>query len=470
MLALFAAWAAFTAWCVAGVPVPVDLPGHGAQLQTLAGLVRGDAALERFFKPGFHVGYGLPHWLFLPLALAVHGAFAAKAALWVALLLFFLGLWALARATGASAWAVAFGLPLAFNMSYWYGLLPGVFAQGLTLLTLALFLRWSERATLPRLAALNLLNGAVLLCHLLAFAVAPVLLGAAALAAPKRKEALKLAAGSLALPALLALPRVLQLLGRGQGGDAFPETEYAFAAHFNWAFKHFRSEGWLAVAGPLVVCGAVVGVALWRRRLHLSAASALGALALVYLATPKTLGGIFLVAQRLPVFLGALALVAGGAAGLAALPRALRFGLLGLTLASLGETAAFHHRFARALDGLWALVERHPSPGVHGFFTTRGYRFEQSAPVYFEHVGEWWTARWGGVSHNFFAHYDHHPVQYREGLPLPIRLEETNPEDRALFEQVLVYGEGPLPPPLDAWREVDRERGFRVLRRPLPPP
>jgi hypothetical protein len=466
-LTLWLSWAVFTGWCVMGTPTPVDLPGHGAQLETLAGLLRGDPELAHWFKASFHIGYGLPHWVFVPLAMAVNGAVAAKVAMWCALQLFFVGLWTMARATGGGAWAIALGLPLALNMSYWYGLLPGLFAQGLVLVTLGLFLIWNDRATLARGAALSLLNGATVLCHLLAFGVVPVLLGAAALVAPKRREALKLAIGSLVVPVLLALPRVVQLLGRGGGNDAFPETELAFGAHFNWAFKHFRGEGWLSVAGPLLVAVVVLAFALRKKQLNPQVAAALGALTLIYLATPKTLGGIFLVAQRLPVFLGALALFAGS---VTALPRAVRLCLVTVVLLGLGEAAAFQYRFARRLDGLWTIIEGHPKPGVHGFFASEGYRVEDSAPVYLEHVGEWWTARWGGVGHNFFQQYDHHPVQYREGLPLPLRLEETNPEDRALFERVLVHGNGPLPPPLDAWPVIDREGAFKIIERPKQSP
>jgi hypothetical protein len=59
-IALYGGWAAFTAWCLWGVPPPVDLAGHGAQLQTLAALVRGDAEVGAWFRPVFSVGSGLP--------------------------------------------------------------------------------------------------------------------------------------------------------------------------------------------------------------------------------------------------------------------------------------------------------------------------------------------------------------------------------------------------------------------------
>lgn len=462
---LWAGWAAFTAWCLSGVPPPVDLPGHGAQLETLAALVRGDALVGAYFQPVFSVGYGLPHWLFLPLALAVDGAFAARAALWVALQLHFAAALVLARTFAAPRWVLVPALPLAFSMSYWYGLLPGVFAQPLILFALATLV-WGARtpaAGWKPLVVLNLLSAAAMLCHLLAFALLPLCLGAAALASPQRRAALRLCAGGLCLPAAFALPRLLALGTRAVTSGDWPPTEYALAAHFNWAFKHFRPEGHLAALGPVLTLGALLAWSAWRRRASPQPLAAFLAAAAAYVAAPKTLSGIFLVPMRIPAVAGAVGLLA---TDLATVPRWLRAGVLALSVASLFETARFHHQFAGDTRGLFELVRRHPSPGLHGFYSLAGHRLRGSVPVYLEHLGEWWTAAQGGVGHNLFAHYDHHPVQYRPGKRLPINLEDATVEERARFERVLVYGAGALPQPFDAWRQVDAQGAFRILENP----
>ena len=45
-----------------------------------------------------------------------------------------------------------------------------------------------------------------------------------------------------------------------------------------------------------------------------------------------------------------------------------------------------------------------------------------SKQVYLDHLGQWWTAKYGKVGHNFFADAEHHPVRFRNGVPLPADL------------------------------------------------
>jgi len=95
-----------------------------------------------------------------------------------------------------------------------------------------------------------------------------------------------------------------------------------------------------------------------------------------------------------------------------------------------------------------------------------GRNIFDSRAIYLEHVGQWWTARYGGVGHNLFAEYDHHVVRFKPGVTLPNNLLEATTEERATFDEVLVFGEGPLPPPYDAY-VVDASAGrWRRLVRP----
>ncbi|MHB8877927.1 MAG: hypothetical protein ACYC8T_29890, partial [Myxococcaceae bacterium] len=158
--ALFLGWGAFTAWCVWGFPPCVDLPAHGAQMQTLAELLRGDPAVGALYEVKFPLGYGLPFWLFLPVAFISNGALAARLAMWAAMMLYPLSHLALARAFKRPDWTLLLGLPLAFNISYWYGLLPGLFAQPLVFFALAVLAKALETPRARWLVLLNLVAAA----------------------------------------------------------------------------------------------------------------------------------------------------------------------------------------------------------------------------------------------------------------------------------------------------------------------
>lgn len=460
--AAFALWAAFAAWCVSGVPPCVDLPAHGAQLATLVSLLRGDQALAQLYEIHFPLGYGLTYWLALPLALLTDGALAIKALLFLALLIYPLSALALCRAFHRPDWYVLLALPLVFNISYWYGFLPGFFAQPMVFFAIAAFAAALEHGRRRDAALFLLAASAAMLAHLLAFVALALAVTVLAAAHARRRAALRLLALGL-LPLLAAVPKIASMANRAVTPGDWPATEYGVAAHFNWFFRHYRPEGLLAAAGPLVVTAVLVALYLRRRRVEpLGPALAFAALAALYFVVPKTLSGIFLIAIRLPVLAGMLSLLLVGPEALA---RPLRVGLIALSLASLAETAVFHWRFARAVDGLAELMAT-PPPERHGYVSLVGRGVLGSKHVYLDHLGQGWTARYGKVGHNFFADAEHHPVQFCRGKSRPSDLWELRPEELAQFDELLAYGEVPLPAALEGWTEVQRVQAWRKLRRP----
>lgn len=49
---------------------------------------------------------------------------------------------------------------------------------------------------------------------------------------------------------------------------------------------------------------------------------------------------------------------------------------------------------------------------------------------------------------------------------MPAELATSNPAAWERFDELLVYGEGPLPAPLDGWMEVQHSAKWRRLMRP----
>jgi hypothetical protein len=468
---LLVTWGAFAAWCVAGFPPSVDLPAHGAQLQTLVGLLRGDSTLHEIYEVKFPIGYGLPFWLFLPIAWLWNGAVAARFALWATLMLYPVSLLALLKAFGRPRWYVLLGLPLAFNISYWYGLLPGLFAQPMVYLAIAAY-AVALKDPRPRwLFLLNLAAAAAMLSHLVAFAALALAIAALALAQGRRREGagasgftgVLIAVLGLLLPVVISVPKVWSMATRAVTPGPWPATEYAAMSHVNWFFRNYRPEGYLAAWATLLIT--VAFVVLWWRRRRLEPAGPVvmfAALVLLYFATPKTLSGIYLISVRLPVLAGAAALLLVAGAGW---PRWLRNTALALTFLSLVETAVFHHRFEQAIDGL-AEITREAPPARHGYFSLAGREILGSRQIYLEHLGQWWTAEHGGVGHHFFADAEHHPVRFKPGRELPADLQGADALTLSQFDQILVFGEGPLPPSFEGWRELQRVKGWRKLERP----
>jgi hypothetical protein len=462
---LLGGWAAFTAWCVSGFPPGMDLPAHAAQSQTIAELLRGNAEVARYYEAQFPLGYGLPIWLFLPVALVTNGAVAARAAVWTALMLFPVAHLVLARALRRPEWTVVLGLPLAFNLSYWLGFLSSFFALPFVLLSLALYVRalGSPGRAWAWAVGLALASTATMLSHLVPFGALCVGVGALALASPPRRRAVGLAAAGLAPALVLCAARVVDLATRTVTQGARLPTVYDAGSHFHWLTKHYRPEGRLAAVGAMVLTGVfvVAYVRYWRGEPRGPWVLFL-ALAAFFLAMPKTLSGVWLIHPRLAVLAGFASLVLVDPSRLA---RPIRGVLLLLSLASLGETAGFHWRFKRELAGLEELVARPPPPGVHGFLLLDGNRVLGSRIGYLEHMGVWWTATRGGVGHHFFADADHLPVRFRPGQMLPMSLTDASAETLATFSALLVYGEGPLPDTLAGFEETARAGRWRRLER-----
>ncbi|HEY8206754.1 MAG TPA: hypothetical protein VIG99_04685 [Myxococcaceae bacterium] len=467
------AWAALCAFLVSGFPPSVDLPAHGAQMQTLVELLRGEPDLRALYRIQFPLGYGLPYWLFLPVAWLGSGALAMRAALWLALVAFPVSVSALLRAAGRPAPVplLALCLPLAFNLSYWYGLVSGLFAQPLALFGLAAYLEALKDGRRRWVVLANLAGAACLLSHLVAFAVLAFLVGVAALASRPRGKAIRMGALSLGLPVALSLPKAIGMATRAVTPGDWPATFYGAEAHLNWFFKNYRPEGLLSIAGPLAIAAAFAGLWGWRWRRSepdLRPVALFLAMSALYVASPKTLSGIYLIAMRLPVFAGALALLL---VPWSAVPRVLRVGMLLVAVASLAETTAFHVRFKREVDGLQALIASGPRPGRHGYVPLNGTKVLGSHHIYAEHLGQWWTAERGGVGHHFFADAEHHPVAFQPGVTVPATLEDGKSRV-GWFDELLVYGDGPLPEWLAGFDEVERAGANwrRLRRRPETPP
>lgn len=462
------AWAGFVAWCVAGIPPAVDLPAHAAQMETLGQLLGHHPDVAATYRATFPLGYGLTTWLALPLTLAVHGAFAAKATLWLSLTLFPLGVVALARALGHGA-PLVLGVPaaaLAFNLSYWFGFLPTVAALPAVLFFWAVLVRASQhdRLRAPHVLALTALATAVMLAHFVMFA--PLVVGGAAvaLAAQKRRQTLGLLALALAPSVVLSAARVWTLAGRarGPGAQAF---EWDGGGHLNWLFKTSTIWGQLDVGLSWAL--GLAAIATWlfvpRARGPRTAGALAVALGALYLATPKALSGAWLLYPRLAVLLVVGALLLVDVSRL----RAAAWLFVGVGLASLGLTAHRHALFAAETRGLVELLETPPPPNVvHGGLSLVGLQTPSTRLKVLEHLAQWWTARWGGVGHHFFADADHQPVRFVEGVELPGLLEPTDPPVRfAPFGALLVFGDEPLPPGLGGFVEVDRAGAWRRLER-----
>jgi hypothetical protein len=464
-VALLVAWGGFAAWCVSGIPPSVDLPAHAAQMQTLAELVRGNPQVSAYYEAHLPLGYGLPIWLFLPVTLLTNGAFAARLAAWTALMLFPVAHLAFTRLLQRPAWTVVFGLPLAFNISYWYGFLPSFFSLPLALLSLALYLhalRGTGR-TVGAVVGLVLLSTATMLSHLVAFGALGVGVAALALTSESRRRAIGLAAAGLALPLALCAARVATLASRAVTPGNHLDTDYGWGSHFHWLLRHYRPEGRLAVIGPVLITLVFVVAYLRHRREEPRAPWVLFlALGALFLVTPKALSGAWLIHVRLPVLAGIVALVLVDPARIG---RRLRLALVLVVVASLAETARYHWRFKQEVAGLETLVASPPPPGVHGYVSIPGNRARGSRIVYLEHLGQWWTATQGGVGHHFFADADHQPVRFRPGQSLPQSLDAHSSEQLGPFDTLLVFGEGPLPSSLAGFEETGRAGAWRRLER-----
>lgn len=450
VVVLFVAWAGFAAWCVSGRPPSVDLPIHAAQLEILARLVRGDSAAAAIYRFEFVPGYGVFFWLFLPIALLSNGAVAARLALWLGLVLFPLALDALLRAFDRPRWYVLAGLPLAFNISYYYGFVAFFLGVPLVMVALCATRRALEEPRWRPILVLNALGVAVLLEHILAF----VLLATAALglALSRRPWSVRLRTLvlSLAAPGLLALlSAVLQ-----RSHHSLSLEHGGVPLHMRWFVVNYVPEGRLAALGSLVLVAAFLARWWPRRRAEPSEPPVmLVALGLLYLLAPRSVGEVFGVFIRVPVLAGAVALllVSGEAWS-----RAAKVAFVALAAASLLEVALFHERFARAVDGLDEIVAAGPLRSI-GFVSLVGDRLLGSRHIYLSHMGLWLVAEHGAIG-NVLAG-DQLPVQFRRDIPAP-----WGPREEGV-DTVVLFGPGAVPPAFDGWRVVATSGAWRRLQR-----
>ena len=468
LLLLWAVWCVFCGWCVSGYPPGVDLPAHGAQLQTLVEWVKGNAPIRENFEVIPSLGYGLVFWVFLPMAYLTNGAVAVRVALWMILSIFPGSVLSLSRAWGRPDWTVALSLPLAFGMPYWYGYLPALFAQPIMLFAVSAYFKSIQsvgRNAFRWLLLANLLGTLTLLSHLLTFALLCFWVGMGALFTRPFRTAFKRALAGLAFPLALSASRVWQLAFRAVRTGDWPATEYNVMSHLNWFFKNYGPEGRLSVLGPLFVSLVLLAAYLRFRRFEpLAPVGIFLSLLALYGVTPKTLSGIFLVSVRLPVLIGIAVLLVVDVDRLA---NTLKGGLLMVTLCSLIETGMFHYRFKRAIFGLGTII-RNASPGRLGYIPLNGNQILGSRHIYLEHLGQWMTATLGGIDHNFFADDEHHPIQYRPGKARPTDLIHASREqiDAFGFDRLLTFGEGPLPQSFVGWRPTLQAGPWRLFKNP----
>jgi hypothetical protein len=456
-------WAGFSVWLVWGYPPCVDLPAHAAQLETLDALLRGHAAVSSVYTWHFAVGYGLVYLLGLPLAHIWNGAVAARALLWCALVLHPVSWAVLLRALGRSFGVLLCLLPFAFCISYWYGFLPFYFTEPLLFFGLALFLRTLSKPTVAQIAAINAFACLVAQSHLVMLAVLLALSGCAALVRTRLTRAVTLILASFAIPLLMFAPRVWTLFHRALSPGALLPTEYAAMSHLNWFFKNYRPEGRLIAVYPVFVAALFVVFRFFRRHRESPTTLALFAgMAVLYAVTPKTLSGVWGVSIRFACLAGTLSVAL---VDWRSLPRSLRAVLVGLSLVSVGETAVFHGRFARAVDGLDTMIAA-ASGRADGALSMVGNRILGSKHIYLEHVGAWVTATRGGIGHNFLEGADEEPVEPRvPGVP-PTDLSHASAEQLAMFDTVLVFGPGPFPEALSRWPVLATVGAWTLLGRP----
>ncbi|MDX2015695.1 MAG: hypothetical protein SFW67_36210 [Myxococcaceae bacterium] len=446
-------WSAFCAWCVSGFPPCIDLPAHGAQLAILAEVLRGGPA-SAAFEAHFSVGYGLTTWLFAPVALALSGEAAVKVAAWLTLSTFPASVAFLAQRLGRPWQLGLLAAPLGFSVSYWYGFLPTLFAGPLVLTVWAVWLRHVERPTRRSAGLVVALSLVVLLCHFIAFAA--LVVGALALTPRRSWRQLVL----LGVPALVAAPRVLELVTTAARGAAALPTRYNLDAHLLGVVKQYPLGARISVWLNAVVIAAVGVAALvrwWRSRRNDPALWLAGSQALLFLAMPDDLAGSWRVGVRLVVFVAV--------AGLCTWPWArVPKALVALPLVALGCLAHLHVWFAREVDGLEAVIAAPPPPGVHGGLLVSGAAPPFTRLGLLEHQPQWWTARWGGLGTHLFADAPHQVVQWRAGAVRDERLRASTLEPAAL-DAVLVHGEGALPDALQSLTVVQTAGRWRRLER-----
>ena len=418
------AWILLCLWCARGTPPGVDLPAHAAQMQSLASLLEGRAELSSRFEAHFVPGYGLVTWLVAPVAIAFHGAGAARVALFLSMAGLLPAMALLLRALRQPVALCFLAAPFGFSFAYWYGFLPELFARTCALLALAAWVSVVREHDWKRELLAAALLAVVALSHLLTFGM--LVLGAVALAVlgprPVPVRALRALLPGLAITAW-SVVSLRGSLGPGVGNG----WRWDGAGHALFFLRNYQEEGRAGLVASLVLF--VLCLLSARRRGTASRVLAVVAVwAMVYVLCPRDLGAATLLCYRLPALIGLLAVCA--AAPLLRSTRRLVLATVCLVVA-LGQVVAFHVLFRDEVAGLVSVARAEASRGT---VLLAGPRLPWTRFPYLEHFGEWITAREGGLGTHFFADAAHQPVHARASAP-------AAPDWSALY----VYGKGGLP-------------------------
>src|SRR5262249_42482750 len=149
------------------------------QMQSLAALLVGSTELSVRFEAQFVPGYGLVTWLMSPVAIAFHGAGAARLALFLSMAGLLPAMALLLRALRQPVALCFLAAPFGFSSAYWYGFLPELFARTCAVLALAAWVTFLREHSWKREALAASLLAVVALSHLLTFGM--LVLGVAAL-------------------------------------------------------------------------------------------------------------------------------------------------------------------------------------------------------------------------------------------------------------------------------------------------
>ncbi|MBI5497441.1 MAG: hypothetical protein HY904_20690 [Deltaproteobacteria bacterium] len=343
----------------------------------------------------------------LPVLQSGHAALALSHVMLVA------GAWALAHAVGLPRHLRLLAFAACFSMPVWYGFVTYALALGPSLATLAVLL-WAMRALTPSrwLAGASALV-VLFLLHVEAWGPCGVLAGTAALAHPDRRarlaRLLMCSAPSLLLAAVWARSHATSgedpvILSYGPPKDRLGL----------WQYHHLLDAGVTGMVPALVVCGAVVAVALWlargrprdtldepwRNTLGLAAGAAL-----LHLALPKSIDGGGMPAWGFFLRTGALTTVTAMLCW-ARLPARLQAPAVAAVLLTTVGMDVQAWQFARAFSAevapLDARLAQTP-PGTTGLVVSAAHADEfGTGQVHFlEHLGGLWLVR-GAVTTQFF--------------------------------------------------------------------
>jgi hypothetical protein len=425
------AWALLCLFCVQGTPPGVDLPAHAAQIQTLAGLLRGDRELTAVFVARPVPGYGLVTWLMAPVAMLLDGAVAARLALFLSIAGLLPALALLLNRARRPEHLCFFAAPFAFSFAYWYGFLPELFARTLAVLAAAAWIDFRRRGGPGREAWAAALVTLVSLAHVLTFGLLLLSLVALALAEPGRGRIRSLRAlvpgGVIAIWSIVLLRAAV---GPSSGGQGW---RWDGPGHVLFLLRNYEQEGKIGLLASLVLFVLLL-LPSASVPAHRGARAVVGALCLTYLIWPRDLGIAYVVCFRLPAFAGLVAVCAAEPV----LRSRWRLGLATACVAlALFQVVDFHRVFRSDVAGLVSVTGDERS---RTFLSLSGPRLPGTRLPYLEHFGEWVTARRGGFGMGFFADAPSQPVQRRPGAPPP-------PEPAALY----VHGAGPLPAGWERW-------------------